>query len=96
MHSATDQSRRRHSNLTKHARKRQLQRSIPTLVLDLLRDFGDETHRGDGATSYSFSKKSWKRAATYLSTEAKYFERYRACYVVVASNDAVITAAWMH
>jgi hypothetical protein len=63
--------------------------------VDLLLEFGDETHRGDGATSYSFSKKSWKRVATYMGTVAKYFERYRACYVVVADNGMIITAAYI-
>lgn len=96
MYSTTHQSRRRHSNQTEHARKRQQQRSIPTSVVDLLRDFGEETHRGVGVTSYSFSKQSWKRVATYLGTEAKYYERYRACYVVVADNGMTITAAWVH
>ncbi len=96
MHSPTDQSRRRPAKLTEHARKRQQQRSIPTSVVDLLRDFGDETHRRAGATSYSFSKRSWRRVATYLGTEAKYFERYRACYVVIADNGMIITAAYIH
>lgn len=82
--------------LSQHAKKRSKQRSIPEVVIDLLLDFGDETHLGSGATSFSFRKKSWSRAVKYLGAKAKYFERYRACYVVVAEDGTVITVAYCH
>lgn len=86
------------SNLTlsEHAKKRSQQRSIPEAVIDLLLDFGDETHLGSGVTSFSFRKKGWKSAAKYLGDRAKYFERYRACYVVVAEDGTIITVAYCH
>ncbi len=95
MYISTHDKRRRHLNTTEHARKRQQQRSIPTSVVDLLFDFGDERPVGDGSTSYAFSKKSWKRVVTYLGTEAKYFERYRDCYLVAANNGMIITVAYI-
>lgn len=82
--------------LSEHAKKRRQQRSIPEAVIDLLLDFGDETHLGSGVTSFSFRKKSWKCAAKYLGARAKCFERYRSCYVVVADNGTIITVAYCH
>jgi hypothetical protein len=82
--------------LSEHAKKRSQQRSIPETAIDLLLDFGNETHLGGGVTSFSFRKKSWKSAAKYLGPKAKYFERYRACYVVVAEDGTIITVAYCH
>lgn len=86
------------SNLTlsEHAKKRSQQRSIPEAVIDLLLDFGDETHLGSGVTSFSFRKKGWNNAAKYLGARAQYFERYRACYIVVAGDGTIITVAYCH
>jgi hypothetical protein len=85
-----------HSIMSGHAKIRQQQRSIPDAVIDLLLDFGEETHLGGGVTSFSFRKKGWKRAARYLGRQAKFFERYRACYVVVAENGTIITVAYCY
>lgn len=82
--------------LSEHAQKRSQQRSIPEVVIDLLLDFGDETHLGGGVTSFSFRKEGWKSAAKYLGNRAKYFERYRACYAVVAEDGTIITVAHRH
>jgi hypothetical protein len=93
-----DENETQQSNLTlsEHARKRSQQRSIPAAVIDLLLDYGDETHLGNGVTSFSFRKKSWKNAAKYLGLRTKYFERYRTCYVVVSEDGTIITVAYCH
>lgn len=82
--------------LSEHAKKRSQQRSIPETVIDLLLDFGDEAHLGSGVSRFSFRKKGWKSASKYLGLKAKYFERYRACYVVVADDGTIITVAYCH
>lgn len=82
--------------LSEHAKKRRQQRSIPETVIDLLLDFGDETHLGGGVTSFAFRKKSWKCAAKSLGAQAKYFERYRSCYLIVANDGTIITVAYCH
>jgi hypothetical protein len=82
--------------LSEHAKKRSQQRSIPEAVIDLLLDFGYEAHLGGGVTSFSFCKRGWKIAAKHLGQKAKYFERYRSCYVVVAEDGTIITVAYCH
>lgn len=82
--------------LSEHARKRSQQRSIPESVIDLLLDFGDEAYLGGGVTSFSFRKKGWRTVAKYLGAKAKYFERYRSCYAVVAEDGTIITVAYCH
>jgi len=59
-------------------------------------DWGDRSDAGTGASSYAFSKRSWRRFARYLGSEARLFERYRNVYVVVAKDGAVITVCWRH
>lgn len=79
-----------------YARKRSQQRSIPESVIDLLLDFGDEVYLGGGVTSLSFRKKGWRTVVKYLGAKAKYFERYRSCYAVVAEDGTIITVAYCH
>lgn len=80
--------------LTRHARTRLRQRSIPASVVDALLDFGERARSGVGAETCYFSKRAWKRFATYLGDEARHFERYRAVYAVVADDGRVVTACW--
>ena len=82
--------------ITRHGMVRCQQRSISWFLRDLVIDFGRERSAGNGATSHSFDKESWHRAAKYLGREARYFERARDVYVIVASDGGIITSAWRH
>jgi len=84
------------TKMTRHAEKRANQRSIPLAIVDALRDCCDPIPAGGGAESYSFTKRSWRKAQAYWGPQAKYFERYRNVYVIVSSEGNVITAAWRH
>lgn len=84
------------TSYTKHALLRSHQRSIPPIVIDLLLDFADPTPAGKGAESYSFTKRSWRKAAAYLGPRAKDFEKYRHTYLILASNGQIITIAYQH
>jgi hypothetical protein len=84
------------STMSTHAQKQVKDRSIPQAVVDAILDFGEGRNAGNGAESYQFSHKGWKRFATYLGKEARHFERYRNAYIVVASDGDVITACWQH
>ena len=84
------------SMLSRHADVRTQQRCIPRFIVDALIDWGDCSDAGAGASSYSFSKRSWRRFARYLGVEAKRFERYRNVYVVVARDGTVMTVCWRH
>lgn len=86
----------RDTKLTRHAETRVRQRSIPASVVDALLDFGERARAGTGAEVCYFSKKAWKRFAAYLGQEARHFERYRACYAVIADDGQVVTACWRH
>lgn len=82
------------SPLSRHAAVRCQQRCIPQFIVDALIDWGDSSDAGTGAFSYSFSKRSWRRFATYMGRDASRFERYRNVYIVVARDGTVVTVAW--
>lgn len=79
--------------LTKHASIRQQQRGIPSIVVDLLLDYGTFTRTGEGATMYYFDKMSRRRVRTYAGPLSGQFEEYLDYYAVVASDGRVITVA---
>lgn len=83
-------------SLSKHARRRIKDRSIPLSIVEALLDFGERSPGGAGAETCYFTKKSWRRFAAYLGLEARHFERYRRVYVIVANGGEVITACWRH
>ena len=86
----------RDTRLTDHARRRARDRSIPHCIVDALLDFGNRAPAGGGAESCFFTKRSWRRFAAYLGTEARHFERYRSIYAIVAADGQVVTACWRH
>jgi hypothetical protein len=86
----------RRSSLTRHARQRMKDRSIPMAIIEALLDFGERMPSGNGAETCFFTKKSWRHFAAYLGLEARHFERYRSVYVIVANDGEVITACWRH
>ena len=82
--------------LTRHARQRLKDRSIPQFIVDGLIDFGERRPAGGGCEICFFSKRAWRRFSTNLGTEARHFDKYRKAYVVVAQDDLVVTACWCH
>lgn len=82
--------------MTKHALCRQQQRSIPQAVIDALLDFGERRPAGDGAESVYFTKRTWRRFASYVGVAVKGFERYRNCYVIEGRDGTIITPAFRH
>lgn len=81
-----------HSPLTAHARVRMQQRGIPPAALDLLLDFGRETHDHRGCLIVRFDKRSRRLARRALGPERyRRLERCFNAYAVVAEDDAVVT-----
>lgn len=81
-----------HAPLTLHARARMQQRGIPRDVLELLLDFGRETHDHRGCTIVRFDKGSKRQVLRSLGPEAlRRVERHPMAYAVVAADDAVVT-----
>ena len=93
-----DRSARRFATppLTRHARQRMKDRSIPQSIIDGLVEFGERRPAGDGSEIFYFSKRAWRHFAAYLGTEARHFEKYRSAYAVIAVDDFVITTGWRH
>lgn len=84
------------SILSKHAAVRMQQRRIPTIVVDLLLDYGAATQVGGGATSYRFTASTFDEAMSALGGRAADYCKYRNAYVVESRDGVVITAAWLH
>lgn len=80
--------------MTRHGKRREQQRRIPQFIVDALIDFGDEKFLGDQCRSYSFGKASWKRYARYMGKAIAGHERYKNIYLVVSSDNSIITVAW--
>lgn len=80
--------------LTTHAAIRIQQRGIPTWYLQLLMEHGKTTHDGHGAVLKSVSKSTRQRLRAVLSRkDYALAERWFGVYAVVASDEAVVTAA---
>jgi hypothetical protein len=81
-----------HSPLTAHARARMQQRGISPDALELLLDFGRETHDHRGCRIVRFDKRSRRHALRALGPErCRQLERCFNAYAVVAEDDAVVT-----
>lgn len=81
-------------NMTKHAKKRQQQRGIPPIVVDLLLDYGTEVRApGQQTTKCYFDKPARRRLRLYAGRLAPLFEEYLDYYVVIGADGSVITVA---
>ena len=80
------------SPLTTHARTRMQQRGIPPAVLELLLEFGRESHDHRGSLIVRFDKRSRRRVQRELGPERfRHVEAHLDTYAVVAADDAVVT-----
>ena len=86
----------RHPSLSRHAKHRMKNRSIPPSIVEALLDFGERAPCGDGAEICFFTKRAWRRYSAYLGSEARHFERYRSTYAIVAGTGLVVTTSWRH
>lgn len=80
-------------DMTQHAAIRSQQRGLAPMILDLLRQFGSSEPAGDGATKMFFDKAARHRLKTYAGPLAGLLNEHLDVYVVVNSDDQVITAA---
>ena len=83
-------------NLSRHARRRRQQRSIPPAVIDALLDFGERQPAGGGSISVFFTKRAWRRFTSYMGTAIIGYERYRNCYLIEASDGCIVTTAFRY
>jgi hypothetical protein len=78
--------------VTAHARARMQQRGISPAVLELLLEYGRETHDHRGCRIVRFDKPSRRRVLRELGPERfRRVERYLGAYEVIAADDAVVT-----
>jgi hypothetical protein len=77
--------------LSRHARRRLQQRSIPMSVLDLLEEFASVS-RSHGAERLFFDKAARRRLRRELSTDAaRFYERHMNVYAVLSDSGTIIT-----
>ena len=78
---------------TAHARSRCQQRGIPSVVVDLIVDFGVEV-RTHGASKYYLDRKTRSDLCRAVGPQAlRQVEHKLNCYVVVADDGVLVTAA---
>ena len=89
-------SRDSQSNMTGHALRRSHDRVIPQLIIDALQDYGENRPAGGGSEEFYFTRKSWKRFASYVGPHAAKLDKYRNTFAIVAADGFVVTVAWRH
>jgi hypothetical protein len=77
--------------VTQHAQARAQQRCIPALMIDLLEQFGAKEAAGNGAVMLFFDKSAKRQLKAYAGPLARSIEEYLDVYLVVSSDDAVVT-----
>jgi hypothetical protein len=77
--------------LTSHARVRMQQRGIPPAAVDVLLEYGRESHDHRGCRIVLFDKRSRLRAARALGDAFRRIERHLGAYAVLGDDDAVVT-----
>lgn len=86
------------SNFTKHAEIRAQQRGIPYEIADLLIQYGDAQHDGNGGVVRYFSARSVLDMQDDIgkNTVKKMAEHLRAYLVESSKDGAVITVGKLH
>jgi hypothetical protein len=84
------------SNMTAHAQRRSHERVIPQLIIDALQHYGDTRPAGNGSEEFYFTRKSWKRFASYVGPQADQLAKYRNTYAIIGSDGFCVTVAWRH
>ena len=80
--------------LTKHAETRSCQRSIPPLITDLLKIYGDIKYTGRKGRVKFFSKKSRQKMSRDLGGKVvDQLSRFFNIYLVESTEGAIITIA---
>ena len=80
---------------TRHASVRKQQRCVPDVGIWALRQFGAQEAAGQGCWRYSFDKAGWKRAQSFFGNwPLKSMDRLRDLYLVVTSQDQIVTLAY--
>jgi hypothetical protein len=77
--------------LSNHTSVRQQQRGIPSLVLDLLLQFGKRGQAPGHAQFVYFDKDSRRRVASYAGGLSAQLKEYLDVYAVVGNDEKVIT-----
>lgn len=80
-----------HANMTRHASIRQQQRGIPSLLVDLLLDFGSSEPAGEGASLLFFDKQAMRRLDRYAGPLAKILKDHLDVYAIVSGQTVITT-----
>lgn len=82
--------------LSRHARARLQQRSIPLFAVELLLELTDPAQVPGDSLKHSFNADSWADARDQLGPNASKLDRYRHAYAIVSPDGTVVTVGWLH
>lgn len=83
-------------DMTGHALKRQQQRGIPALSIDLVVRFGRSEPTGSGASRYFLDKAGRRRLQAYAGSMAGLIESQMNVFAIVGADGALITVGHQH
>lgn len=78
-------------HMTDHATKRQQQRAISNLEIELLLMYGKEAHHGNGRVMTYLDKRGYKRLERDVRRVAQRLERLRNEYLIDAAGEVLVT-----
>lgn len=82
--------------LSRHARARMQQRSIPLFAVELLLEFADPVEVPGDCVKHSFTADSWADGRDLLGAHASRLDRYRYAYAIVSGDGTVVTVGWLN
>jgi len=77
--------------MTHHAQVRSRQRAIPSLLIDLLLQFGASERAPGGACKLFFDKSARRRLQAYAGPLASMLQEHLDLYAVVAADSRIVT-----
>jgi hypothetical protein len=82
--------------MSRHGSIRCQQRGLSPLVIDCLRQFGEEVYDHNGCVVRHFTKRSLRKIEHAWGREPvrRLLHDHRDAYAVFASDDHVVTAGW--
>jgi hypothetical protein len=84
------------ASMTSHGSKRCQQRGLSPLVIDCLRQFGEEVYDHNGCVIRHFTKKSLRNIERVWGKEPvrRLLHDQRDAYAVFSTDDHIVTAGW--
>lgn len=77
--------------MSRHARTRCQQRAVTELMLQLLREYGETEHVGNGCRKRSLTRQAKKRVRRQLQATLSHYDSLADTYLVESDDGQIVT-----